>query len=59
MTRAASCWPTALRSQVEPILVGRNEAKITELAELHKVEHWSTDLDAVIADPTVDIVFDA
>ena len=44
---------------VEPILVGRNQAKITELAELHKVEHWSTDLDAVIADPTVDVVFDA
>ncbi len=45
--------------QVEPILVGRNEAKIRELAELHKVSEWTTDLDAVIADPTVDIVFDA
>ncbi len=32
------------RVQVEPILVGRNEAKITELAERHEVEHWSTDL---------------
>ncbi len=29
------------RVAVEPILVGRNQAKITELAELHKVEHWS------------------
>ncbi len=47
------------RVPVEPILVGRNEAKITELAERHKVEHWSTDLDAVIADPTVQVVFDA
>jgi predicted dehydrogenase len=47
------------RVAVEPILVGRNQAKITELAERHKVEHWSTDLDAVIADPTVDVVFDA
>ena len=47
------------RIAVEPILVGRNQAKITELAELHKIEHWSTDLDAVIADPTVDVVFDA
>ncbi len=47
------------RVAVEPILVGRNQAKITELAELHKVEHWSTDLDAVIADPTIDVVFDA
>jgi predicted dehydrogenase len=47
------------RVQIEPILVGRNEAKITELAQLHKVERWSTDLDGVIDDPAVDIVFDA
>ncbi len=47
------------RVQVEPILVGRNEAKVKELAQLHKVEHWSTDLDEVIADPSVDILFDA
>ena len=45
--------------QVEPIVVGRNEAKIRELAELHKVSEWTTDLDAVINDPTVDVVFDA
>lgn len=45
--------------QVEPILVGRNEAKVRELAERHGVEHWTTDLDAAITDPTVDIVFDA
>jgi len=45
--------------QVEPILIGRNEAKIKELAALHGVEHWTTDLDGAIADPTVDIVFDA
>ena len=45
--------------QVEPILVGRNEAKIRELAEQHKVSEWTTDLDAVINDPTVDVVFDA
>jgi predicted dehydrogenase len=51
--------PDGTRVPVEPILVGRNQAKITELAVQHKVEHWSTDLDAVIADPSVDIVFDA
>ncbi|SDD46528.1 Predicted dehydrogenase [Sanguibacter gelidistatuariae] len=45
--------------QVEPILIGRNEAKIKELAELHGVEHWTTDLDAAINDPSVDIIFDA
>lgn len=45
--------------QVEPILIGRNEAKIKELADLHGVEHWTTDLDGAINDPSVDIVFDA
>lgn len=45
--------------QIEPILIGRNEAKIKELAELHGVEHWTTDLDGAINDPSVDIVFDA
>ena len=47
------------RVQVEPILVGRNADKVRELAELHGVEHWTTDADAVIGDPTVDIYFDA
>src|SRR6478672_9322581 len=46
------------RVQVEPSLVGRNEAKIRELAEKHKVSEWTTDLDAVINDPTVNVVFD-
>jgi len=44
---------------VEPILIGRNEAKIKELADLHGVEQYSTDLDAMINDPSVDVVFDA
>ncbi|KQY21841.1 oxidoreductase [Cellulomonas sp. Root485] len=47
------------RVQVEPILVGRNADRVRELAELHGVEHWTTDADAVINDPTVDIYFDA
>ena len=51
--------PDGRRVPVEPILVGRNQSKITELAQRHKVEHWSTDLDAVISDPSVDVVFDA
>ena len=45
--------------QVELILAGRNEAKIRELAEKHKVSEWTTDLESVINGPTVDIVFDA
>ncbi|GAA4913560.1 Gfo/Idh/MocA family oxidoreductase [Nesterenkonia rhizosphaerae] len=44
---------------VEPILIGRNEAKIKELAAKHNVEHYTTDLDGAINDENVDIVFDA
>ncbi|GAB2455855.1 Gfo/Idh/MocA family protein [Xylanimonas ulmi] len=45
--------------RVEPILVGRDESKLRELAARHGVERWSTDLDAVVADPSVDVLFDA
>jgi predicted dehydrogenase len=38
------------RVQVEPILVGRSEKKLAELAAKHGIEHYSTDLDAVLAD---------
>lgn len=47
------------RVDVEPILVGRNAAKLAELAELHGIGQWTTDLAAVISDPTIDIYFDA
>ena len=39
------------RVQVEPLLVGRNEAKLAELAARHGLEHWTTDLDAALQDP--------
>jgi predicted dehydrogenase len=45
-------WP-------EPVLVGRREHALKALADRHGIEHWSTDLDAVLADPTVDVYFDA
>src|SRR5450759_4823874 len=51
--------PDGSRVQVEPILVGRNEAKVRQIAAQQGVEHWTTDADAVIADPSVDIYFDA
>jgi predicted dehydrogenase len=38
------------RVQVEPILVGRSEAKLAELAATHGVENYTTDLDAALAD---------
>lgn len=45
--------------QVEPVLVGRNEGKVRELAARHGVAEWSTDVDTLLADPTIDIYFDA
>ena len=51
--------PDGSRVQVEPILVGRNEGKLVALAQQHKVEHWTTDVESVLADPSVDVFFDA
>ncbi|QKW09765.1 Gfo/Idh/MocA family oxidoreductase [Streptomyces sp. NA04227] len=45
-------WP-------EPVLLGRREHALRDLAERHGLEHWSTDLDAVLADDSVEIYFDA
>ena len=47
------------RLQVEPVLVGRRENAVREIAEQHDVEHWTTDLDSVMNDPSIDIYFDA
>ena len=38
------------RVNVEPILVGRNEAKLAELSNRHGIENYTTDLDAALAD---------
>jgi len=46
------------RVQVEPILVGRNEAKLKELADTHGIEHYTTDLDSALADPRWQIYAD-
>ncbi|OAH12152.1 Gfo/Idh/MocA family protein [Streptomyces jeddahensis] len=47
-------WP-------EPVLVGRREHALKALAEQHGLDqaNISTDLDAVLADETIDIYFDA
>lgn len=42
-----------------PILIGRNEDKLARLADRYGVERWTTDLDAVLADPEVEIYFDS
>ena len=42
----------------EPILVGRREDRLREIAERHGLERWSTSLDEVLGDPKVDVYFD-
>lgn len=43
----------------KPILVGRNANKLKALADEHGVEKYTTDLDAVLADPDYPVYFDA
>ncbi len=43
----------------EPVLVGRNEKKLSRLAAENGVSDYSTDLDAVLSDPAVEIYFDS
>ena len=43
----------------DPVLVGRNEAKLKKLAEMSGVEKWTTDLDSVMNDPQYQVYFDA
>jgi predicted dehydrogenase len=38
------------RVQVEPLLVGRSEEKLAELAKRHDIADYTTDLDAALAD---------
>ncbi|MEV0262025.1 Gfo/Idh/MocA family oxidoreductase [Streptomyces sp. NPDC050617] len=48
----SAIWP-------DPVLVGRSEPRLAALARRHGLDAWSTDLDAVLADPAVDVYFDA
>jgi predicted dehydrogenase len=43
----------------DPLLVGRNAAKVEELARKHGVERWTTDLGAALKSKDDDIFFDA
>ena len=47
------------RIMPDPILVGRNKAKIEALARAHGVERWTSDLDAALADRNDSIYFDS
>src|SRR5579863_3643256 len=43
----------------EPILVGRSEERLRAIAERHGLARWTTSLDEVLADPSVEVYFDA
>jgi predicted dehydrogenase len=43
----------------QPVLVGRNEAKLAELASMQEGVRYTTDLDSVLRDPAYAIYFDA
>ena len=47
------------RLQIDPIIVGRDRDKLERMARRHGIERWSTDLDAVLADPRDELFFDA
>jgi predicted dehydrogenase len=51
-TRDGTLWP-------EPVLVGRSEAKLAEIAGRHGLTEWTTDLGAALARPDVSVYFDA
>ena len=43
----------------EPILIGRDESRLREIARRHGLERWSTSLDEVLGDPDVRVYFDS
>ena len=43
----------------DPIIVGRNEAKVEALARAHGLDRWTTDLDSALANPDDTLFFDA
>ena len=47
------------RIMPDPILVGRDAAKVAALAQAHGVERWTTDLDAALATKDDAIYFDS
>ncbi len=47
------------RLAIEPVLVGRSAEKLRQIAERHDIERWTTDLEEGLADPTIDVYFDA
>ncbi|OYN88817.1 Gfo/Idh/MocA family protein [Parenemella sanctibonifatiensis] len=51
--------PDGSRLQVEPIIVGRREDRLKEIAQQHNIEEWSTDTDDCMTRDDIDIYFDS
>jgi len=51
--------PDGTRLQVEPVIVGRNREKITEIARKHDIDTVHTDLDAALAEDDAPVYFDS
>ncbi|WP_061291982.1 Gfo/Idh/MocA family protein [Herbidospora cretacea] len=47
------------RVRLRPVLVGRSEAKLQDLAARHDIADWTTDLDTALSDAANTIYFDA
>ncbi|WP_300009245.1 Gfo/Idh/MocA family oxidoreductase [Pseudonocardia sp.] len=47
------------RVMLEPLLVGRRETRLAEIAAAHGLGRWTTDLDGALADDAYPIYFDA
>ena len=47
------------RVMPDPVLVGRNRAKVEALAKEHGVERWASDLDAALKNADDQVFFDA
>ncbi|GAA3740478.1 Gfo/Idh/MocA family protein [Salinactinospora qingdaonensis] len=51
--------PDGTRVVPEPVLVGRSERKLQEIAARHGIAKWTTDLDSVLSDDGIGVYFDA
>src|SRR5688500_13291226 len=51
--------PDGTRLQVEPVIVGRNREKLTEIARKHDIDTVHTDLDAALAEEDAPVYFDS
>jgi len=47
------------RLVIDPILVGRNAAKLEQVAKRFGIERWTTDFDAALSEPTDTLFFDS